>query len=234
MPFARARAENQCSICRHVKSPSDFYIGTKKGILIQLPKCKACSKIASAADRKKRAAKIKERTILKKDEIAEYQKGYRIKNAERLRRFYAERYLKRKAAKPPRVFKTAEEKAEKKKARLRLPENRIKCRIRHRLFICLRDFGNGTKSKSGLSYVGCSIPELKRHLESQFKKGMSWANHSKTGWHIDHVIPCSSFDHADEKQIYQCWHFSNLRPMWAKQNLKKGAKITNPQMSLLL
>ena len=234
MPFSKKRGENECSICGCVKLPDEFYLITKRGKQKRSERCKQCCKTLGAEDRKNRKDKIKAAAAMNRESIAIYQREYRLKNAERLQRFYAARYLEQKAKKPARVFKTKEEKALKKKNRLNQPSNKIKSRIHHRLFICLRDFGNGSKAGRGLSYVGCSIPELKNHLESQFKKGMNWGNHSKTGWHIDHIIPCSSFDHSDEKQLRQCWHFTNMRPMWAKQNMSKGAKITAPQMSLLL
>lgn len=53
---------------------------------------------------------------------------------------------------------------------------------------------------------------------------MSWDNYGYRGWHIDHIKPCASFDLTDPNQREQCFHFSNLQPMWAKDNLSKGAK----------
>lgn len=82
--------------------------------------------------------------------------------------------------------------------------------------------------------IGCTIEQLASHLQSKFKKGMSWANHG-TVWHIDHIIPMAEFDLADEKQLLQCCHYTNLQPMMAGDNLKKSAKLQeNVQMSLLL
>jgi hypothetical protein len=81
--------------------------------------------------------------------------------------------------------------------------------------------------------IGCSQSELRRHLELQFKGGMTWANYG-TKWHVDHILPCASFDHTDPRQVAQCWHWTNLRPMEAKKNIAKGARITEPQLSLLL
>ena len=81
--------------------------------------------------------------------------------------------------------------------------------------------------------IGCSQDQLKSHLESRFKKGMSWANYGKY-WHVDHILPCSSFDHRDPNQLKQCWHWTNLRPLEAAKNIAKNDSITEPQMSLLL
>lgn len=70
--------------------------------------------------------------------------------------------------------------------------------------------------------VGCTMAELKRHLEEQFESGMSWDERS--AWHIDHIKPCKLFDHNDIKQVKECWNWSNLRPLWAEDNLKKGGR----------
>ena len=74
-------------------------------------------------------------------------------------------------------------------------------------------------------FLGCSLAKARKYLESQFKPGMSWSNHGK--WHIDHIRPVSSFDLSIDKNIYECFNFKNLQPLWAKENLSKGAKYTN-------
>lgn len=72
---------------------------------------------------------------------------------------------------------------------------------------------------------GCSVDELISHIESQFIDGMTWENHGKNGWHIDHIKPCCSFDLTDPQQQKECFHYTNLRPLWAIDNLKKGGKF---------
>ena len=90
------------------------------------------------------------------------------------------------------------------------------------------------KRNSALALVGCAIEELKRHLESQFVRGMAWANYGRV-WHIDHIIPCAKFDLTDERQQCLCFHYLNLRPLLAQENLRKQDKLTSPaQLSLLL
>lgn len=61
------------------------------------------------------------------------------------------------------------------------------------------------------------------HLESQFEPGMTWENRRK--WHIDHIIPCAAFDLTDTEQQRACFHYTNLRPLWASENISKGTKI---------
>ena len=71
--------------------------------------------------------------------------------------------------------------------------------------------------------LGCTAAELRVHIERQFVKGMSWANRSD--WHVDHIQPLASFDLTDPEQLRAACHFSNLRPLWAADNLRKGATI---------
>jgi hypothetical protein len=83
------------------------------------------------------------------------------------------------------------------------------------------------------SLIGCSSAQLAIHLQSKFKRGMTWANYG-SHWHVDHVLPCASFDQQDPRQRAQCWHWTNLEPLEASKNLSKSDKITKPQMQLLL
>lgn len=109
------------------------------------------------------------------------------------------------------------------------PILKVESALRARLYKFIR--GN---NKSGIrNLLGCSWLQFRRHLESKFKRGMSWENYG-TYWHVDHIIPCKAFDHGSQEQLRQCWHFSNLRPLSAKRNLAKGGKIESPQLSLLI
>jgi hypothetical protein len=82
-----------------------------------------------------------------------------------------------------------------------------------------------TKIGSAVKDLGCTISELKKHLESKFQDGMTWENHGSTGWHIDHIKPLSSFDLSNRKQFLQACHYTNLQPLWAKDNLSKSDKV---------
>ena len=73
--------------------------------------------------------------------------------------------------------------------------------------------------------IGCSSEFLRNHLKSQFTEGMTWENYGYYGWHIDHIKPCASFDLSDIEQQKLCFHYSNLQPLWAKDNMKKRNKI---------
>lgn len=70
--------------------------------------------------------------------------------------------------------------------------------------------------------IGCSVTDLKKHIESKFKDGMGWENYGLSGWHIDHIKPLSLFDLSDPVELLKACHFTNLQPLWAKENLSKG------------
>lgn len=75
-----------------------------------------------------------------------------------------------------------------------------------------------------LEILGCSLDDFRVHIEKQFQPGMSWANYGKYGWHIDHIIACCKFDLTRQEEVKKCFHFSNLQPLWAKDNHRKGGK----------
>jgi hypothetical protein len=97
--------------------------------------------------------------------------------------------------------------------------------LRTSLLQALRLHGNGQKTNSVLDLIGCTTEELVTHLEAQFKDGMSWENHAIDGWHIDHKLPCASFDLSDPEQQKACFHYTNLQPLWAAENQSKGTKV---------
>ena len=74
---------------------------------------------------------------------------------------------------------------------------------------------NLKKSKSSIELLGCNVDFLKEYIESKFTSGMSWDNRGIHGWHIDHILPCASFDLSDPEQQKQCFHYTNLQPLWA-------------------
>jgi hypothetical protein len=77
------------------------------------------------------------------------------------------------------------------------------------------------RSKKSEEMLGCSWEQLKIHLENQFLDGMTWENHGYHGWHVDHIIPFASAKTSED--IEKLSHYTNLQPLWAEDNLKKGA-----------
>lgn len=98
-------------------------------------------------------------------------------------------------------------------------------RLNHRMSEMIRSVLRGRKSgTTWTSLVGYSIEDLRRHIERQFLPGMNWENMGD--WHIDHIVAKSSFRYADaaDAEFQSCWALSNLRPLWAADNMSKGKK----------
>jgi hypothetical protein len=85
---------------------------------------------------------------------------------------------------------------------------------------------NNHKGGSAVEDLGCSIEELKKHLELQWKPGMTWDNWTTDGWHIDHIKPLSKFDLTNPTQCKEACHYTNLQPLWSEDNLRKGDKLS--------
>ena len=100
------------------------------------------------------------------------------------------------------------------------PIYRLSCIVRNRIYSFLKN-KNITKQNKTFDIVGCSPQSLKEHLENQFTDGMSWDNRCE--WHIDHIIPLSSA--KTEEEMCKLFHYTNLQPLWAEDNLKKSNKI---------
>jgi hypothetical protein len=93
-------------------------------------------------------------------------------------------------------------------------------RLRARLYQAIK---KAARAGSAVRDLGCSIKELRAHLEARFQPGMSWENWSPTGWHIDHIRPLASFDLTQRDQLLLACHYTNLQPLWAPENVRKGA-----------
>jgi hypothetical protein len=158
---------------------------------------------------------------------------YRKNNIEQFRARKLKWYQKKKLQKSlipkqkkikDKNYKPAHKLKRKEKERLQRQTDlnfRMLGNLRTRIYHAMKKDTKGKKTKE---LLGCSIQEFKIYLESKFREGMSWDNYGKYGWHIDHIIPCSSFDLKDIEQQKICFHYTNLQPLWAKDNLSKGNK----------
>jgi hypothetical protein len=97
-------------------------------------------------------------------------------------------------------------------------KSNIRCLIKNS-FSCI----NHKKSSKTSNILGCSIEDFKVYMESLFQKEMSWENHGTNGWHIDHIIPISSA--TTEEDVIRLNHYTNLQPLWAAENIRKGNKM---------
>lgn len=103
----------------------------------------------------------------------------------------------------------------------------LRCRIRNAIKRQSKDTARpDRKAMPTMQLTGCTLAELRAHLESQFRDGMTWANLGK--WHIDHAVPCSAFDLSKPDEQARCFHYTNLQPLWARENLAKHDSLPTP------
>ena len=99
------------------------------------------------------------------------------------------------------------------------PIFKIKRNLRRRVHHALK---GSYKSDKTFSLIGCSPLFFKEYLESLFTEGMAWDNYGE--WHIDHIIPCFTFNLSIEEEQFKCFNYLNQRPLWATENLKRSKK----------
>lgn len=100
--------------------------------------------------------------------------------------------------------------------------SKIADKLRNKIRVALKR-KNSKKAYTVMELIGCTISELKNHLESTFQDGMTWDNYGE--WHIDHIKPCSSFNLENVEEQKKCFHYTNLQALWAIDNRKKSDKL---------
>jgi hypothetical protein len=223
-----------CTRCGVVKATSEFYFIQSRKRYDSVCKCCKCglARNYGASHREEIAIRNKESYIKNKSRHQAYAKAYLEKNREYLLMY---KLLYRLAF--PEKVKEGKDKWKTKNwvkhSRHRCEYQKQKratdpmCRLRQRISGRIRSALKAKrlyKNNTTMSLVGCSIPELKVHLEKQFKPDMTWNNMGFRGWHIDHIKPCKSFDLSDPAQQRTCFHYTNLQPLWWLENLSKQAK----------
>jgi len=209
----------RCYKCDSVKSLAEFELyddGTKyRG------SCKICRHTEKA-----------EYVARNKEKVDEYHRQYRADNIEQIKSRRKVKYqgdkealgVRRRELYVKNHAHIRKRIAARHAERMRTePEYVLRRAVRARTGAAVKSIGE--KSAGSLEYLGCSISELKTHLESQFKPGMSWDNYGYYGWHIDHIKPISSFNLTIETELAQACHYTNLQPLWAKENFSKGNRI---------
>jgi len=204
-----------CSKCKEEKNFECFYKDkTRKDGFRS--RCKKCCLIESYDYENRNPNVVKNKTLkyrlTNKDKVKLSNKKWREKNAD---------YIKERIKIWKKNNKNHIKEYKKNKYDTdflyKLSEN-VRCRINTFLIK-----NNITKKNKTFDIVGCTPEFLKEHLEKQFKNEMAWENYGLYGWHIDHIIPLSSA--KNEEELYKLCHYTNLQPLWAKENLSKGSKI---------
>ena len=157
-----------------------------------------------------------------REKICIYAKLWREKNRDKIEKYKKEnrihllKYLKKYHQTHKKEYNNYYKNRRKKDIDYKIMTN-----LRIRIWSVLKGIN---KSKTTIKLLGCSIKYLKKHLEKQFKKDMSWDNWGRKGWHIDHIIGCYRFDLSKPNEQLQCFNYRNLRPLWASENLKRPRK----------
>ena len=177
-----------------------------------------------------------------KEEIKQYNKQWRLDHKKKIKQCNKQWYLNHKEYQKQRVkqyYLDHKEQQYKKHKKWRLnhkeqrnqhqrerkkndPNFKILANLRSRQYLALK---GKNKSASTIELLGCTPKELWDHLMScdTLEHWMTKENYGV--WHVDHIIPCASFDLTDPQQQRQCFYYTNLRPLSATANLIKGSKI---------
>jgi hypothetical protein len=194
----------ECIKCNKKQNYNEFYKSKKhKDGYFNI--CKKCNKekyISSREEKIEYQKKYKENNL---EKISSYNKGWRKKNKKYFQGYYKEWRKKNKD-------KINEYNRQKYKESIQF---KLKNILRSRFNDLLK---KNKKEKSIITLIGCSIKNFKLHLEQQFLPEMSWDNHG-TIWEIDHIIPCAKFDLTNIKQQKECFHYTNMQPLFKTTEL---------------
>ena len=217
-------AQQTCTKCDASKPSTDFSANKKW--------CKSCVKVYNAEYRKRNLSIIKEATKVRrnenKDALSNRNKEYYEKNKDRIKSMVSEYQQvhpeKRKEWLTNNVDKRRKYNREYTRVRIRDPRVKLQMTARRNIRRALTYIKKGDLGiSSKLELLGCDLEYFKEWIEDQFEDGMTWENHGE--WHLDHVKPLASFDLTDPEQVEEASIFFNFQPLWAEDNLKKGAKI---------
>ena len=182
--------------------------------------CKRCNCIQIKKYREENPEKVAEQRKKyhekNKEEHNQKAREYHEANKEEIKQQRKEYYEENKED----IIKKAYE--HKKKRLMEDPLFKLLERLRGRILIAIKSQA-GEKAAKSIELLGCSIEHVRDHLESQFTEGMTWENHGE--WHIDHMRPCASFNLEEPEDQKKCFHWTNLQPLWAADNLAKGARL---------
>jgi Prasinovirus endonuclease VII len=196
-----------CPRCKKDKDTSFFY----KTFNRFSSYCKGCQKQNSAQNYSE-----------KKEDILIYKKNYYHNNRKRISNRNSLHYSENRESKLEYAKQNKERINEyRRKKRQEDLQFRLANNLRSRFS---QAFKKGYCGSVAITELGCSIIELEDYLESLFQEGMSWNNYG-TEWHIDHIIPMAALDLRDPRQRKKACHYTNLQPLFAQDNLKKGKKL---------
>jgi hypothetical protein len=218
-----------CSKCKEEQNVCKFGKDSRKKDGLRVT-CNDCRKLESKLYREKYPEKRKQTYSLyyqnNKEKVLIKFKEYKEKNPEKRKEISLKSYHKNKEKYKERQKEYRESvKTIRAKYQKMLLETNVVYKISQLCRSRIHNFltkNNITKRNKTFDIVGCTPEFLKEHIEKQFTEKMSWGLMGKY-IHIDHIIPLSSA--KTEEEVYQLCHYTNLQPLWAEDNLRKGNKI---------
>lgn len=223
--------EKICSKCKNSK-PLEEFTKDSRGKLGRRSDCKVCNCKSSCERQKKNIDKVLIKNALWRKNNAKHYQKWRLEHAPIARLLAKKRYDTRPEVRQERIesarayrtnpankdtIRTTQNKLNKKYRQN--PQWRALANLRRRLSFVL---AGARKAAHSMELLGCTREELRAHLERQFTSGMAWDNYGVKGWHIDHKKPCAAFDLTNPEHQHECFHYTNLQPLWASDNLEKG------------
>jgi hypothetical protein len=191
--------------------------------------CKSCVAAYNKQYRADNRDKIAAYREANREKMSSYNKKYREDNPDRITALGKKYREENREKLDARLKKYREENPDRIAARhAEYTRNRYHNDPAFRLLLNLRTrlgrvLKGTAKHDSTVNLVGCTIEQLKSHLERQFTDGMTWENQGE--WHVDHIRPCASFDLSKEEDQRECFNYKNLQPLWAEDNRRKSNKI---------
>ena len=210
-----ANIQHECSKCKQKFLQDKFYKYSNGSLY---GKCKKCHRIQfplKSPEERKAYYRRNKAKFLKGGKYfdSDYKRLYYQKNKEIIKKRVREYNKKNKKI----VNKL---KREYRKRRMkRDPQYRARTNLRKALRMAIKKLG-GKKCYKFSKLLGCSYEQFSSHIESQFNEGMTWDNYGE--WHIDHIRPMASFNLLEGGEQLKCCHYTNLQPLWAKDNIAKG------------
>jgi len=219
-----------CSVCQRLKSLSSF---NAKACRIdgKRAECRECQGVKQRKYAAENTSVIVKKNLLwrhnniervrkrsrehaRKQHVKSYKKEYERLNFERLSELRKE--WRKKNSHKRKIYNDKQ---------VSTAKGKLEAAIR----VCVRsEIRNGSKGgRKTFDLLGYSTTDLMNRLESLFQVGMSWENYGRGGWHVDHIIPLSSFKYEtpDDPDFKRAWALSNLQPLWQFDNLSKGSRM---------
>lgn len=217
----------RCIKCLQEKSLESFSLDRQKRDGRQ-GSCKECTQLYRDLNRE----------IIKKKsrENLELKRGYcKMKYTEEGEKLYQQIIQKQRRDRPEAKEKITKYQAEynkinresrsaKRRERLQIdPLFKLSASIRNNISGAFQRACQGIFWKQGstIELLGCSFEDFTSYIASQFTEGMTLENYGE--WHLDHIVPLATA--ITREDIVRLNHYTNFQPLWAKDNLSKGAKL---------